>query len=74
MNAQVHRIDVDKWCQGERQHSDPGNEFVMDWVYDNAKKFRDEWNISICKMCSTHRECGYYALSACENYNNRIGS
>jgi len=68
MEAQVRRIEVDKWCQGERQHSDPGEDFVIDWVYANAKKFRDEWQHSLCQHCIRHRECGYYALSACNNF------
>lgn len=68
MDAQVHRIEVDKWCRGEQQHSDPGDVFVMDWVYENAKSFRDDWQISLCKDCVKHRECGYYALSACDNF------
>lgn len=68
MEAQIHRIEIDKWVQGERQHSDPGNRFVMDWVYENAKEFRDDWNMSVCKTCSFHRECGYYAKSECERY------
>jgi hypothetical protein len=68
MCVQVHRIDVDKWCQGVRQNSDPGEVYIIDWVYSNAKKFRDDWNNSICQGCSNHRDCGYLALSACENY------
>ncbi len=68
MEAQVHRIEIDKWCQGERQESDPGDEFILDWVYDNAKDFRDDWQISLCQSCASLRDCGYYALSACENF------
>lgn len=73
MEVQVHRIEIDKWCQGERQHSDPGDDFIIDWVYENAKTFRDEWTISLCKTCALQRECGYYALSACDVYNG-VGS
>ena len=68
MKVQVHRIEIDKWCQGERQHSDPGDGFIIDWVYTNAKSFRDEWQNSLCKHCINHRECGYYALCSCDNY------
>ena len=68
MEAQVHRIEVDKWCQGEMQHSDPGEEFVLDWVYHNAKIFRDDWNNSVCQNCSRLRDCGYLVLSACSGY------
>jgi len=68
MDAQVHRIEVDKWCQGELQHSDPGEDFIIDWVYTNAKLFRDEWQKSLCQTCVYHRDCGYLALSECDNY------
>ena len=72
MEAQVHRIEIDKWVQGERQHSDPGEVFIVDWVYGNAKKFRYEWQCSCCQDCHSHRECGYNALSACDYYK-RMG-
>ena len=71
MDAQIHRIEIAKWVQGERQHSDPGNEFVLDWVYHNAKKFRDDWHISLCKDCDNHRDCGWHAISACDGYSER---
>ena len=68
MEAQIHRIEIDKWVQGEVQHSDPGEEFVLDWVYQNAKVFRDSWQISLCKDCDNLRNCGHYALSACDGF------
>jgi len=71
MEAQVHRIEVDKWVQGERQHSDPGNDYVIDWVYNNAKWFRDCWQTSLCKDCNNLRCCGYNALSACDGFDRK---
>ena len=68
MDVQIHKIEIDKWVQGEIQDSDPGDEFVQDWVYENAKHFRDDWNISLCKDCSLHRDCGWHVLSACDQY------
>jgi hypothetical protein len=68
MKAQVHRIDVDKWCQGVNNHYDPGEVYIIDWVYSNAKKFRDDWNNCLCKNCSNLRECGHMALSVCERF------
>ena len=72
MKTQVHRIEIDKWCQGERQLSDPGEVYIMDWVYCNAKNFRDDWNMSVCKGCSNLRQCGYNVLSACDGYEEVI--
>jgi len=68
MLVQVHKIDIDKWCQGVQINSDPGETYIVDWVYNNAKKFRYDWNCSVCQNCSNHNDCGYLALSACENY------
>ena len=68
MEVQIHKIEIDKWVQGERQDSDPGEEYVIDWVYENAKNFRDGWNGSICKNCALHLSCGWNLLSACEDY------
>lgn len=42
MKAQVHQIEVDKWLQGERQGSDPGDAFVKQWIKDNAAQFRKD--------------------------------
>ena len=105
MKAQIHRIDVDKWCEGVNKnydpgevyvvdwvytdtnslvkfntfdkwcegfnnHYDPGEVYIVDWIYANAKKFRDDWNISLCKDCSNLRECGHMALSACNRFSN----
>ena len=71
MEVQVHKIQVDKWTQGERQLSDPGEQYIFDWIYRNAKQFRDSWQIALCKDCSYVRECGYYSLSACDKFYGR---
>ena len=65
MEAQIHRIEVDKWCQSERQCSDPGDDFIIDWVHINAVQFREDWDQSLCKDCLRLRQCGYNVLSAC---------
>ena len=74
MKVQVHKIDIDKWCQGVQINSDPGEKYVVDWVYSNTKKFRDDWDNSVCKNCPNHRDCGYLALSACENYYSEVNN
>jgi len=72
MEAQIHKIEVEKWEQGVRQYSDPGDGFVLDWIYCNAKQFRDSWEISLCKDCSNIRCCGHYALSACDKFYRKV--
>lgn len=69
MKAQIHRIDVDKWCEGVDNHYDPGELYIREWVYTNAQQFRDDWNNSVCQNCSNLNNCGYLTLSACGDYS-----
>ena len=42
MKLQIEEIEREKWLQGERQGSDPGNEFVRQWILKHAKEFREK--------------------------------
>lgn len=33
----------DKWLEGERICRDPGQQFILDWIKNNAIKYRKEW-------------------------------
>ena len=68
MRAQIKKIENDKWFEGEYINRDPGDDFIVDWIYHNAKMFRYSWDISLCKSCSNCRDCGFNAVSACETY------
>ena len=71
--TQVHKIDIDKWVQGERQCSDPGERYIMEWIRQNAQKFREDWNNSCCKTCLFHQQCGFKTLSSCNYYSEDRG-
>lgn len=43
MDAQIKKIEVDKWLEGERIGRDPGEEYVKKWIRERAAKFRKEW-------------------------------
>ena len=43
LQKQKEKIDKDKWVEGERICRDPGQEFVLDWIKNNAKKFRKDF-------------------------------
>lgn len=43
MAAQKEAIEVAKWLLGEKLGRDPGQEFVMQWIRDNAENFRANW-------------------------------
>ena len=40
MEAQTDAIEVAKWLLGEKLGRDPGDEFVVQWIQDNAMEFR----------------------------------
>ena len=44
MDAQIKKIEVDKWLEGERIGRDPGDEYVKKWIRERAAKFRKEWS------------------------------
>jgi hypothetical protein len=70
LNVEIKKIEIDKWDEGVRRHNDPGNDFVLEWVERNAKQFRYQWDISVCKCCEKCYACGYNLLSACDGYIN----
>lgn len=43
MDAQIKKIEVDKWLEGERIGRDPGDEYVKKWIREEAAKFRKKW-------------------------------
>jgi hypothetical protein len=43
LDKQRKKIDEAKWVEGTRINRDPGQAFVLDWIKDNAKKFRKDF-------------------------------
>ncbi len=68
IRIQVEKLKIDKWIEGERICSDPGIEYEFFWIEQNAKNYKNAWNISKCKSCGSRRHCGYNTLSACDGY------
>lgn len=68
MKAQIRKIDIDKWCYGCEIHSDPGVEYILNWIANNAERFREGWEKSRCKECAKWRDCGYELKESCENF------
>lgn len=69
LKAQMDAIDMAKWYRGEEIHSDPGQQFIIEWINKNAKLFREEWNKSCCKNCYKWFECGHMLKKECDNFN-----
>jgi hypothetical protein len=68
MSVQMHCIDEAKWFQGEYIKSDPGQQFVLNWIQENSITFRHLWDDSCCKNCYHWKNCGQKVISACDNY------
>ena len=43
MAAQTEAIEIAKWLLGEKLGRDPGPEFVLKWIKENAEDFRKNW-------------------------------
>ena len=67
--TEIHRIEVDKWYEGERISADPGENYCIRWVDKNAKWFRDAWENSCCKDCSKWKECGHEVKNKCSKFS-----
>ena len=39
----MKEIDVQKWIEGEHRHCDPGQDYILCWIKENAEKYRVEW-------------------------------
>jgi len=68
IECQKNKIEIDKWCKGTEIKNDPGDGFIISWINDNAKWFRDAWEISDCKECSKWQKCGWKVEKGCNNY------
>lgn len=40
MKAQIHWLEVEKWLEGERRGSDPGQEFLLELIRKSGEEFR----------------------------------
>ena len=70
--SEIKKIEIDKWDDGMRRHSDPGEQYILEWVEKNAPWFRDAWNKSCCQQCTNCVECGYSVLIECNRFNKCI--
>ena len=71
LKSEIIKIEIDKWDEGIRRCSDPGEDYVMQWVHDNAKWFRETWDASCCKRCKNNLHCGYTLKKQCEHFDPR---
>jgi len=68
MVAQKKKIEIEKWYEGERLQSDPGNDFILWWIFHYGSWFRRAWKKSLCCNCSLAEQCGYEVRQECKRF------
>jgi hypothetical protein len=68
MRVQKKKIEIDKWLEGYNKKGDPGQEFVIEWIFKNADWFRKAWEKSLCVKCVSMEECGYKVREYCGTF------
>lgn len=68
MYSQKKRIELDKWLEGNRTQQDPGSSFILNWINDNAQKFRNDWEKSLCCECGNSFDCGHNVVQNCGKF------
>jgi hypothetical protein len=68
LHSEMKKIDIDKWHEGERINNDPGQPYIVEWIGEHAKEFREQWDGSICRFCKNWKECGYKVKKNCEKF------
>lgn len=66
--AQIHRIEYEKWMEGERTQQDPGMDFITNWIMQNGSEFHRNFSKSDCRTCANCFECGGSAKTHCDRY------
>ena len=56
MQAQKEAIEVAKWLLGEKIGRDPGQEFVVQWIRENAEEFRNNWPTYSAEWRESHNK------------------
>ncbi|MGM0461496.1 MAG: hypothetical protein ACQEQ4_03650 [Fibrobacterota bacterium] len=57
IQAERECINREKWRQGEMQHCDPGESYVLEWIKKNSESFRRAWIEYNCDTCDKKMNC-----------------
>lgn len=58
LKAQVLYVETSKYFEGLHTNKDPGDMYIIAWINEHAKDFRDKWNKSKCQHCYKANLCG----------------
>ena len=56
MLAQKEAIEVAKWLLGEKIGRDPGEEYILQWIKENAEEFRRNWPAYSAEWRASHNK------------------
>ena len=68
MLNQIKVIDEAKWLEGCNRNEDPGQDFIIEWIHNNAAEFRKVWENSMCCKCFKSVMCGFKCKEICDNF------
>lgn len=68
MRIQCKYFDDAKFFEGINRKSDPGEEFIINFIQTSASKLRKDWNSSCCKHCNRWFECGHLLKKECNRF------
>jgi hypothetical protein len=66
IDAETQAIEVAKWIEGEKIQRDPGKSFVVQWIQQYAKDFKEMWDKSCCKSCKN--KCKHNNTTDCNSF------
>lgn len=70
LKAEHKFLEESKYYKGIELNKDPGEDYVIECVNKKAKKFREMWNLSVCKDCKCAGECGNNLRLDCNNFKD----
>ena len=70
IKAEQKYIDDAKYYEGINTNSDPGINYIYQWISKYAKEFRQKWDVSICKDCFKADKCGDKLKFNCDSFEN----
>ena len=68
LKAQIKYFEEDKWFEGEKRNSDPGEQYLNEKIIKEAENFRYRWEYSKCKECSIGHKCGNLLKTRCSEF------
>jgi len=68
MQVERHKIELDKWFEGERRNSDPGESYILSWINEKGSLFHEEFSSSDCRTCQKSNVCNDVCKFDCSNY------